>query len=924
MKYNRTDLCHYDDLSYMKKRKRERSQQTNVEKEEVNNEEQTEQISAFNKELDGIKLQLKGLQETILSKLADESQNREEEFKTNENQFYCNNCTPLSSLENQSATQPGVREIREEGWEGRKDLENRKIIELSRTFEVHPESPVNIYGGPPTQLIRYSRVNNHGVLSWIATLLNDPFLNPIYRSTIWSSKSKTLKAPLWSKSKQLAKTPENEEFTAQFLDRTGLSEVRPLEESFDDHQKGNEKRAKETVQLEEDIKVEQQNKHTYSIPKYRTSLKAPLKKQSVGHLKEIILHNLPTKKVIWLLIDRFFLYIYPFCPCLDQNEFIDKISGLIGGLCMEDVSVDELHVSKLLDIANIGSLLLVLQLGWLSLRLNGEQQPDNPGRTIEEKYLLDHPVSKDLVNNAQRCIDEFNLLGRCALDLFQTLLLMKFFRNVTGSDGFSDGRQQIFLSLLTHIGMTVGLNRDPTNYSSVGDINHSNEILRKIWYSLEWYSTLQSVTLGIEPQIDSRYYDTRIPKFSRETSNIRNLEVESETVEGIVQQHEMSNMVNDLLNLLLDMKHTPAIGEILYRMKIIEDYMSKKWGSLSDILTPTNGVHSSNLRKTRDIYCYIQSSMLIFSVYHHLLLAFEREQNCHACVHFLQRCLFYSFEIVNKVAEIMEHSYRYVGTGLDYFINTYMEITTHNSLLIQISLYIRLCCLQKTLQKKSVRKCRFKKKSVIIEQISRIKNDMLNNKFTPMLEHFKLVKDHTFFAWLTMGVCSSIFRFLRENNVKPFVKKYNFLSHLSEDEILKLLYSIEGQVHQNDGKRNGNVSDPEEAFEKADIQLAADFDRLWATSMQSDYKSDDSFQKNRTFSFFDDLTINWQRFYDLAVGPFSMEELGNQYYDPHIQQFSTETGENLTAALHTSTPEDETAAKQQRDVNNGSYLDGWT
>jgi len=856
--------------------------------------------------LDDIKLQLKGLQEIILKNVGNENLHPDETPQTRRDQIHFNPSTQLDGSTNQLLPQqmmtgyvPGDN----------KEFEKRKIVELSQAFGVDPDSTVDIYGGPPTQMIKYSRVNNHGILSWIATLLNDPFLNPLYTSTIGKYKCKTPLVPPWFKAK-MAKTPENKEFAAQFLDRTGMSEVRPLDEDSK-HCEGSSKK-KTTKQVS-------QSEENQSSREYYSFVRRPPEKKSIANLRKCILQILPTKKVIWMLIDRFFIYIYPFCPCLDENEFIDKICGIIGPLSMEETKIDKLNVLKLLDVANIGSLLLVLKLAWLSLRSNSEEELDNPGRTTSEKYLLEHPISKDLALTAQMCIDEFNLLGRCSLDLLQTLLLMKFFKNVTGSDGFSDGRQQVFLSLLTHIGISIGLNRDPSKYSGVGDINHSHEILRKIWYSLEWYSTLQSISLGLEPQIDSRYYDTRLPKFSRKTSNVRNLDVETETVNGIIQQHEISIMVNEVFETLLDMKHPPTVGDILYMMDKIEIYLNKRWGSLSNILTLNDGVYSNNLSKARDIHYYTQLAMLLFSIFHHLLLAFEREQNCHACFHFLEKCLFYSFEVSNHVAEIMEHSYRYIGTGLDYFIDTCLEITTHNCLLIQISLYIRLCCLEKSLQEQQKQKSRFRRRDFILEKITKLKNDMLNNNFMHILKHFRLVKDHTFFAWLTMGICSSIFRFLRENKVKAFTKKYNFLSHLTEEELLSLLSSTEKYICKKNGKPTEKAFDPEAEFEKADTNLAADFDKLWANSMQAEQKQDDSPQKKLpVFQFPDDLALNWQSYYDFAFDPMNTELFGKDKYNHQQQEFGSESG---ATAADTNTPGDETGMNQQ---GSSSYFDAWT
>lgn len=146
--------------------------------------------------------------------------------------------------------------------------------------------------------------------------------------------------------------------------------------------------------------------------------------------------------------------------------------------------IKKLQLEKRLDFAVLGSLLIVLKFAYSSLISNDENFPGFPERTEEEKYLLNNPLSDDIINVAQLCLNQFKLLRRCALSIFQCALLMREYQKVDGCDGFGDGGSQIYTGMLIQMGVSIGLNRDPSKFhSTVGDSKMGN-LWRKIWYGL--------------------------------------------------------------------------------------------------------------------------------------------------------------------------------------------------------------------------------------------------------------------------------------------------------------------------------------------------------------------------------------------------------------------------------------------------------
>lgn len=754
---------------------------------------------------------------------------------------------------------------------------NRELF-LAQSLGVNADDVIDFYEGSPTMMMWYSRVNNHGPLSWVAIVLKDPFLVPINRIVMGQKKTNTLKLPGWIRTRAVPTSDKDEEFAKQVMERTGIAEIKPFGQDDNIYTRASGKYSDERFKEE----------HRKKAPKERKGKEfaAHESKGKLYCLKKQILQALPSRKVTWMLFDRFFKYVYPFWPHLDENLFTAEVEEIIGKRAFDESKVTQLNIKKKLDFATLGSLLLVLELGSLSLTHNCEKTPDFPMLSPQEVYLRSHPINSNLAEVAQICIDQFHLLSRCALSLFQCLLLMKVYQCTTGSDGFNDGRQQIFLSLIIQVGISIGLNRDPEKFTTVGDSDRTAGIIRKIWYSLESYSTIQSTTLGCPNQIDPNLYDTKLPVFMKNTANVNNLAIEEETVTGLIMEHKLTQVLNSLLSLVLNLKSPPRVGQVLSKLEEVSDYIRERWSSLANLLTPTDGDHTRNLRKVRSVLCYIESASTIHPVYYHMLLLYGKKKNAHACLRIAKKLLSYSMELVAHFVDLMRHGYRYFGPGFDFFLNSFLEVAIQRCLQIQISLYVRSCCLKKKLEEEGT-----PENSSLMRKIEEFKNGLMKRNFANFLNGLKPVANRSFFAWLLMRAPTFIFKLLQNGKIKFPKTEYNFLVDLTEEEISDLYSCANPDRYKNEysssGQSTGNTSYPDSDPSSTEI------DNFWKNVVnQGNAKQKDPLEHVETSNNLESL--NWKYMNEFNADPLELGILGDMGFGESSGSMESSTSNNDT------------------------------
>ncbi|KAF6007437.1 hypothetical protein HII12_004599 [Brettanomyces bruxellensis] len=284
----------------------------------------------------------------------------------------------------------------------------------------------------------------------------------------------------------------------------------------------------------------------------------------------IIEKYLPGRKVVWLLIDRFFEKLYLQMPYLDEESFRICMASIIGprDLDVQRITIRNIGTHYCEEFLSVCLMLIIIRLSWLSLpsKISNNLSP-------EDKILMkpENLVTMVLVDMVKEVFSSAKLMGKPSLVIFQVGLYLKIYNILAPEDGFdvddtftdggsNEGKRKKkktgslksvndlsgdlsyeapsinspnFMAMLVQLGRTIGLNRDPLNfrnfYSSVDPIANSRlfrkrHLWRKLWYGLLYLSIECNLSMGdykkglpieldLDPTLGSvnKTWDSRLP-----------------------------------------------------------------------------------------------------------------------------------------------------------------------------------------------------------------------------------------------------------------------------------------------------------------------------------------------------------------------------------------------------------------------------
>lgn len=267
---------------------------------------------------------------------------------------------------------------------------------------------------------------------------------------------------------------------------------------------------------------------------------------------------LPPKRIIALILDKFFKHIYPVIPILDEQSFKHQIAQIVQS---KDDSTT-LRLTKPSDCCSIGILVIILRLTWLSLPQNACEVDLGPqcsaffvprvttstvAQSREELLLLNFETPAEAIHLARKFLirfDEITSFSNSNVNLttvqfaiFYKLYLMCCTEKTTDTqlNTFTSTSQdneahQMLLSSIVQMAFSCGLHRDPDNFPQLtvntkGKLNKeaisNSERLkhtwRKTWYAIVSLDVQQSISLGSPRLLRNLrdFSDTKLPCTSK-------------------------------------------------------------------------------------------------------------------------------------------------------------------------------------------------------------------------------------------------------------------------------------------------------------------------------------------------------------------------------------------------------------------------
>lgn len=420
------------------------------------------------------------------------------------------------------------------------------------------------------------------------------------------------------------------------------------------------------------------------------------KLKSELYLVERIQAILPKRKVIWKLLDRFFAFLYPFFPCVDEECFLECITPIIGERSYTDTTPPTITVGKRLDLAYLGILLVIMRLSYLlyitnKILVNKEKlySKDPCPQVIELKYFLANKIPAHAVVVAQLCLDQFLIFRVASLAVLQLGLFLRFCHTYApeDGDGADGGDSQVFNGMLLQMAYSLGLHREPDHFPDVCNNARINHLGRKIFQYLCIMDLHQGFTFGNPISVDKRYYDVKTPYQEEGVYNISNHALDRMVTKQLNACAGMWTIV-PVLQKLLDARDGCNISEVCQKLGLYELEMQQIHGnSMQCFEVPLElDTHDQVFLRNFSIKFKMALSAFFMSVYFHFYLYYEGKNN-DLSFYYVKKMLLIS------TGDIMPHYFDLLGNKeyiCDMLINPTLQQFINKANQLNLALIIRI------------------------------------------------------------------------------------------------------------------------------------------------------------------------------------------------------------------------------------------
>lgn len=422
-------------------------------------------------------------------------------------------------------------------------------------------------------------------------------------------------------------------------------------------------------------------------------------------VEQAILKILPCKSQVSMLFQRYYKWVNPFIPIVNENTMRNDFSQLVDRFpSSSGEKYQSLNIKNDKHLSIMALMLLMCRLGYMSFIHNqsvNNQYNEKESSVIQECKKIPYQLFNDVVN---LCIPDENTSYRSTIRNIQTLCLVYFYREVSPNDclGVGSADSQILFGSIVQQALSMGLNRDPLKYIDHETINSNKDLIetwRNLWFHISNLDASQSVhrmsTLCI---YNSNISDNKLPNVHIKNEELKQLNLTINEVSKIYRR--LSLIINDFLK-------NPKIVDILKETNTLEhiffNYFGKDFFSdsicipaIDQNFEPGSIEHDRSFIKVMKFLTFMQVRTDLSSIYYVISMHYERNSEKYSQESMSSGVELFKihFKSVVQLSYIMSYVFdntvELFGRNYDYILTAHMErfmIKTHSFL---TSFFIRL------------------------------------------------------------------------------------------------------------------------------------------------------------------------------------------------------------------------------------------
>lgn len=412
---------------------------------------------------------------------------------------------------------------------------------------------------------------------------------------------------------------------------------------------------------------------------------------------------LPTRKVVWLLIDLFFERLYPYYPLLDQFDFEEQVIALLGFRDEDDAEVTQLDITTKMDVITCGILLLVLRLAYLSVITNNTavneaifKGTDESEEGRKRTFLIHNPIHIDVIDIAQQCLHCFGYLRYCNIQILQLSVFIQVYQCYApeNGEGYDDITVKGHTAMLINMAMSLGLHREPNNFSiGMRDLRMKN-LSRKIWWYLVILDSHATISSGVPLSTRRLQFDTAPPFYTEGCSNVKDDDLEKTVIGLLAKFNKKFDDVAIMSDLVANVEPLVSVAELsnaLSRLEapLIANYSGELEFNPSASASVSSSVYEEVVRSIR-IKIHFQSLIFLLSLSFHFFCYFEKVGNIDFAYYYMKKMVYFT---VTKMSSFynsfVENSYSFFEKTSDIPIVPTFQALVHKCMIFLQSILIR-------------------------------------------------------------------------------------------------------------------------------------------------------------------------------------------------------------------------------------------
>ncbi|EGW32067.1 uncharacterized protein SPAPADRAFT_71571 [Spathaspora passalidarum NRRL Y-27907] len=588
------------------------------------------------------------------------------------------------------------------------------------SLQVSPEDRMNVFTNASFSMNLEGPIwQQHGTLSYIGLTKSDPFIKLFRNFTVILLKAGGMSKFLMNERKRrsvdsssapMGRSGSENDKKQESLDGALVAEdvlivSKIVRNNVDEVKNGN------SNQLDQSTPGSMKKKRRLDIMPALECLYSGEKKEYYRIVEKAIVEILPAKMNLFILFSRFFKYVHPFIPIIDEHVLLMDVNSPLDHF--PEFTKDyhtQVNIKSDDDLRIMGILLLVMRLGYMSM-IHNDSMYNNYNETeasiVEDmKQKVD---SKTFVHVINLCISDALIATRSSFKLVQLLTLLYFYRQVAPDDshGIGGADSHILFGVIMRHAMSIGLNRDPTFYSTHETICNNSALIktwRFLWYYLVMTDATSAIHTGTNLNLMSvEVSDVQVPRYDNDKTGGLNQVIES--LEGVCRSYR--NIINKISNV----SQKPKIVDILTETNHLEKLFFEIFGKdfFRDVICkpakvpPTpNGFdirsaeHEDTLVKVLKYCLFIQLRTNLSGMYYMVAIHYENVYNesktpsMNAGIELFKIYIKSVVQLVYIMSYVLDNSVELFGKNYDFFLTSQNErymIKTHSFL---TSFFVRL------------------------------------------------------------------------------------------------------------------------------------------------------------------------------------------------------------------------------------------